>query len=115
MITDGKVLHWVPDTYMNNAHEGLAAIAKKELKVNVSDLRPGEFVLFMNARFTAFKVYGAGNMILHYRDPNNRRLNAKAVLQLPHFIRGQHINYDKSLTATITAEYSHRYGNPKKT
>lgn len=110
---NGKILHWVPDVYMGNAHEGLAAIAKKELKVNVSELKPGEFILFMNTRWTGFKVYCANHILLHYRSPDHRRLNAKAVLALPHFIKGQHINYDKALASTIRDEYGSRYSNAK--
>lgn len=114
MNLDGKVLHWVPDVHMYNGHEGLAAIARKELRIKVDELKPGEFVLFMNKSFTAFKVYAANNMILHHKSPTGSRLNAKAVLQLPHFIKGQHINYDKALAHVITAEYGSRYGSKER-
>jgi len=109
-VSNGKILHWIPDVHMANCHDGLAEIAKKKLKINVADLRPGEFVIFTNASFTAIKAYGAGETILHHRSPDRQRLNPKAAMLLPHFIKGQDINYDKALAKVVTEEYVSRYG-----
>lgn len=104
-----KILHWLPDTDLRNGHAGLAELAKKKLKVDVDDLKVGEFVMFMNSHFTAFKIYCSHRVLLHYKEKDGARLNAKAILSLPHFISGQHINYDKALAAVITKEYGSRY------
>lgn len=111
MLDVGRVLHWLPDVDMRNGHEGLAQIIKKELKVNVEDLKRGEFVLCINTSWTQFKMYGAHNLILHYRRPEGGRLNHKALLRLPAqgFGRGVEFAYKQALTDTIEADFTERY------
>lgn len=92
-----KIVHWVPEADLRNSHDGLAQLAKKSLKVNVNELKVGECVMFINASWTAFKVYCANNIILHYKHPEGHRLNARAVTTVPMFMRGREINYTKAL------------------
>jgi hypothetical protein len=108
-MSNGKVLHYIPDADMRNCHQGLALLAKKHLKINVTDLKPGEFVLFVNSSWTAIKIFGSDHCYMHYKRPDGARLNAKAVLSLPHFVRGQNINYDKALATVIQQDYGSRY------
>lgn len=100
-LTTTKVIHWMPNTDMRNSHVGLAEIAKKELGVKVEDLKVGECVLFVNTSFNAFKIYCPNDFVLHYRHPKGHRLNARAVINVPHFMRGSHVNYDKALRAEV--------------
>lgn len=107
--------YWVSDVHMANCHEGLRQIAKDELKIDVLDLRPGQYVMFTNADFTAVKVFGAGNTFLHHRSrERGHRLNPKATMLLPEFIKGHKLNYDKALAKVITDDYYSRYGNPNE-
>ncbi len=110
-MIDGKIVNWVPDTDLRNGHQGLADIAHKKLKIDVDTLPPGEFVMFVNSSWTAFKIYAANHMILHHKQPEGHRLNPKATMLIPHFLRGQRINYDKALTHVIEAEYTSNYGH----
>lgn len=104
-----KIIHWMPNTDLRNNHHGLADLAKKQLKVDVGDLKVGECVMFVNAAFTAFKIYCPNNFVLHYKHPEGHKLNARAVLQVPHFMRGSEVGYKDSLRAVveryIDAEY----------
>ena len=105
----GKIVHWLPDTDLRNNHAGLAEIAKKKLKLEVDDLQPGEFILFVNTSWTALKVYAANNTILHHKQKDGHRLNPKAALLVPHFISGQSLNYNKALDVVIKKQYFERY------
>ena len=63
------IMHVYPNVCMSNGHEGLATVAQKVNKVNVAELKVGEFALFVNRAFTACKLYGANNILLHYKHP----------------------------------------------
>ncbi len=106
---NGRVLHFVPNADLRCSHQGLSDIAKEELGVSTSDLKIGEFVIFVNGSWTQLKAYCSNNIVLHYKKADGSRLNAKAVMQLPRFIRGQDIGYKEALTEVIEAEYSARY------
>lgn len=109
-MMDGKIHGLLYDIDMWNGHDGLAKLIKQKLKMNVDELEPGQFVLCINKSWTALKAYGANHIILHHKVPDGKRLNPKAVMRLPRFIRGQQINYDKALTEQVHAEYLQRYG-----
>lgn len=102
-----RVVHCVPNTDMRNNHLGLAELARKQLKVKIEELRPNEFVVFINSAWTAYKMYQGGslNTVLHYKSEQGDRLNAKAVIQsTQHALNGE-IGYKKALVSVIEAEY----------
>ena len=116
-MKDGKkarnmIMHIYTDVYMSNSHEGLAAIAAKENGVNVRNLKPGQFALFVNTPFNACKIYAANNVILYYRHPKNHRLDVNAVRLIPQFFDGenQDIGYNKALSKVIKDEFKSRFG-----
>jgi hypothetical protein len=102
-------MHVYTNVSLQNGHEGLEAIAKKSNKVNVRELKVGEFALFINRAFTAVKVFGANNVLLHYKHPQRHILNYKALRLLPVFMEGQDIGYTKALRQIIKEEYPHLF------
>lgn len=102
------VMHIYPNVSMSNGHDGLKAIAKK-YKLDVSDLKVGQFALFINNAFTACKLYAANNVLLHYKHPKNHCLNYKALKLLPEFYDGQDIGYTRALKQVIRESYPHLF------
>ncbi len=101
-----RVLHWIPGVDLRAKHDGLAALAKEELKVDVGTLRPGEFVMFINVSWTQVALYGANNWLAYHRSRDGGRLNPKALMQLPRFIRGNDVGYSQALDKVIRDEFA---------
>ena len=102
-----KIMHVYSNVNLQNGHDGLTAIAKKENKVDVSKLNVGQFALFINRAFTAVKVFAANNVIVHYKHPKNHILDYKALRLIPDFFDGQSIGYMKALKQVIEQDYPH--------
>jgi len=99
---------------MSNGHEGLANVAYKTNKVDVGGLKVGQFALFINRAFTACKLFGANNILLHYKHPKNHILDYKALRLLPEFYDGQNINYTKALRQVLKQGYPHLFEENQK-
>ena len=84
-------------------HDGLTKLAKS-LKVNVTDLKVGEFVAFINNSKSAIKLYAAGQTIAYYRNPGKRQLNLKVLSVIPRFFNGKELQYNEALKEIITKE-----------
>lgn len=95
-----KLVHFLTDVDLRNSHDGLAALAKKA-KINVEALKVGEFVLFINAKITAVKLYGANNWVSSYKHPQGHRLNPATLVNLPKFVEGGKISYPQALAAAL--------------
>lgn len=100
---DNKIIRVVFNTDLRNSHDGLTIIAK-ELKVNTNDLKPGQFVVFVNTAKTAIKIYAAGNTVVHFRPPGGKKLNLKTIAMIPSYFNGGEFKYDKALKDVIERE-----------
>ena len=103
------IMHVYPNVSMSNGHDGLEAIAKSVNHVDVKKLPVGQFALFINRAFTACKVFGANNVLLHYKHPKNHHLNYKALKLIPEFFTGQDLGYTRALRQVIKDEYPHLF------
>lgn len=108
-LSSATIFGWVPRADLRCRHAGLAEIAKKELKLDVTKLKPGEMVMFINSSWTGFVLYCANNVLLHHKRPDGKTLNIKALMVVPQFMEGQRINYEAALKATIETEYQKRH------
>lgn len=99
-----KIVRYFSDTNLRSGHKGLALEAKKH-KINVKELAIGEYCIFVNKSKNAVKIYAAGNIVAHYKDPGNKRLNHKAIKILPMFFNGKEINYDAALEVVMKREF----------
>jgi len=103
------VMHIFPNVSMSNGHDGLREVAKKVGRIQVDDLKVGQFALFINKAFTACKFYAANNVLLHYKHPKDHCLDYKALKLLPEFYTGQDIGYTKALKQSIRESYPHLF------
>ena len=104
-----NVMHVFPNVSMSNGHDGLRGVAKKVGKLDVDDLKLGQFALFVNRPFTACKLFAANNVLVHYKHPQNHCLDYKALKLLPEFFDGQDIGYTKALRQVLKNGYPHLF------
>ena len=101
-----RVVRYFPDTHLGNGHSGLAEIARKH-DINVSRLDFGEFVIFVNKKQTALKLFAPGNIVAYLKMPGSTRLNPKVISMIPRFFNGTEIDYNKALREVIKKEFGH--------
>ncbi len=98
-----RVVHFFGNVSMTNGHEGLAAIAAE--KVDVDNLKPGEFVAFINKSFSAMKLLCAHGVLIHWRQPSHKALYTEVVDTLPRFLSGMDVGFSREVTAAISRYY----------
>lgn len=99
-----RILRYFADVHLGNSHRGLSRIASKE-KVDVRNLGQGEFVVFVNTAQTAFKMFASGNVIAHFKHPEDHKIDPRTILMLPNYFNGAEIGYDKALRAVMEKEF----------
>ena len=104
------VIEILYDVDMHNRHAGLAELVWKRKKIRVSDLKQGQFVICVNSRWTQFVMIAPGGWIAHHRDPEDRRLNPRAILKMPElFMRGVQVSYKAGLDEAVRDAYREHY------
>lgn len=94
-----KILRVFINVDMRNGHYGLGTLAK-EHKINVTKLDPGNFVIFINARRTKMKAYGANEVLSYVR--YGERISLDAIRYLPMaFQAKQKFDYDAALALAV--------------
>lgn len=99
-----KILRYFSHIHLGNSHQGLARIAIKS-GVDVRNLGSGEYVVFVNSKQTAFKMFAQGHVIAHYKNKENRRIDPRTIILLPQYFNGGEINYDRALKKVIETEF----------
>ena len=102
-----KLVRYFSNVHLGNAHRGLAQLARKE-NIDVRNLGKGEFVVFVNTKQTAFKMFAPGNIIAHYKNKEDKRIDPRTIVMLPNYFDGAEINYDRALKAVIEREFKEK-------
>jgi hypothetical protein len=108
-----RVIHFFGDVSMSNGHAGLASIASKG-RVNINILKPGEFVAFINKRFTGLKLYGMHGVIVHWRADSGALLYQGIISTLPRFLSGADIGFSREIARAIGEHYAEQMGGKGK-
>lgn len=104
-----RAIHFFGNVPMTNGHDGLAEIAA-EHKVKLDDLKPGEFVAFVNKTFTAMKLLCPGGVLIHWRNPSHRVLFKEVVDTLPQFMADADIGFSLDVKQAIAKYYKKHLG-----
>lgn len=105
-----RVIRYFPETNLQNGHDGLKKLAKKE-GLDLTDLGPGQFVIFVNKRKNALKMFACGYLIAHLRLPDGERLNPETIQFIPKFFNGTRIDYSGALREVMKKQYPSFFGN----
>lgn len=101
-----EIVSFVYPSDMRCGHEGLRMLAKR-LKRD-PDLKPGQFLVFLNSRQSQAKILTAGDVLLHLRPPGANKLNLEAIAKLPEFFGGGGFNYTKAVQNTLPEQVRRR-------
>jgi hypothetical protein len=99
-----QVIHYFPDTHLGRGHNGLRAIAKRHRK-DISNLEDGQFALFINVARTAFKMFAAGNIIVHHKTPDNSVISPQTIRLLPKYFNGGQLDFRGALAEAVEKDF----------
>lgn len=91
-----KIVRVFPNADLRNGHLGLAKLARNHQSV----LEDGNFLLFINRRQSAFKLF-TSNLVTHYRSPRGRVM-VEAIRYIPEAFNGTKFNFDKAIDLALT-------------
>ena len=94
---------------MSRGHQGLMELART-VNVDVTNLGPGEFVIFINRAKTALKMYAAANILVHLKMPEGRKLNMEAVRFIPVAFNAveMRVDYDAANSMALEESFKRR-------
>jgi hypothetical protein len=104
--TENRLIRVVFNTDLRCGHAGLAALAKG-LRLNVDNLKIGQFIVFINRKKCALKLYAAGNTVAHFRMPGSRQMDMSVIALIPRFFNGKELKYDDALAEVIKKQIRH--------
>lgn len=93
------------NTNLQNGHDGLKLIAKKQLGVDINALGAGEMVAFLNRAGDKVKVYASGDVIAYMRAAKDRKIDPRTIALIPKYFSGTTINYDKAIRQVLREKF----------
>jgi hypothetical protein len=103
--SENRVLRIVFNSDLRSAHDGLTKLAKSLKIPNPAELEIGTFLVFVNRKRNALKIFAAGNTVAHFKMPDGRIMNVKILGLIPRFFNGKELKYDEALKELITKEF----------
>ena len=112
--TNNKIVSngYFANSDMRCGHDGLAKVAKKR-KIDLSNLKSGELVVFVNTQQNKVKVFTTGYTFSYLRMPSNQKLNPGVISLIPKFFNGGKIDYTGALRQIIIKQFR-RYDDSQK-
>ena len=89
-----RIRQAILDVSMVNRQKGLSKVAARH-KIPLNSLKPGDFVLFINPKFTSIALLGYGGALLYKKAPGGNKISPLFLKALPQAFRGGDLNYDK--------------------
>lgn len=99
-----RVVHYFPNTDIRCGHDGLKQIA---IKAGFREVKPGEYLLFVNRKKTHLKVMAANNIVAHYRSPCGR-VDLRAIQYIPEAFNGEGFDFNRSLRSLLVKDLAKR-------
>lgn len=108
----GRLLQVWLNQDMRNGHEGLAEVAKQG-GLDVSKLKPGQYLVFINAKMDRIKMYGANNVVAYQVLEGGRKVDLRVVREIPKVFQSTgKLDYDLALERVVTDYFAAKY--PRK-
>lgn len=98
-----KLLRVFLNADMRYGHRGLKKLAK-DAGIDVSEITPGDFVIFLNTEKNRIKLYGANNVVA-YLALDQGKIDMRTVALIPRAFKASgKIDYDASLKDVVMNE-----------
>jgi|SRR5581483_109634 len=102
-----RVLQVFLNADLRCSHDGLTEIAKKG-GLNVKELKPGQYVVFLNAAKNRMKLYAANNVVAYFKSPEGGIIDPRTLCDLPRAFNGTSINYEAALKEALVKVFARR-------
>ena len=99
------VLQVIPYVSMAYSHDSLKDIAKSR-GIDLTLLEPGQFVMFFNNKWDAFKLFGANNTFAYHRSLAGSFLTEKGLRSIPPFFDGKRVIYTAEVAKWAIKNYT---------
>lgn len=99
---------------MGLGHIGLAALLKKQAKLDVEELTGTDLIMCINGHGDKMKVIGARGLVIGYlRMPNKMRIMKDALQYIPQTFGSGGFNYDKACEEALSNRLRPGRAHPK--
>lgn len=99
-----RLVHVFPKSDLRCSHIGLTKVAIKSNR-DPRTLDNGDFLFFLNTKQNQFKLLGPNGILVHWKAPDNRRVEIRAIEFLPEAFNGKEFDFNiavkKSLVKTL--------------
>lgn len=99
-----EIVHYFPRSDLRSGHVGLTKMAAKA-GYKPSELNPGEFLVFVNSRKTALKIFAANHIVAHYKSPTNY-IDIRVLQYIPQAFSGGRFNYSVALQKVLEKDFT---------
>lgn len=100
------IKHVFFDVNMANQHEGLARMALGEQRIEVSQLRVGDMIIFLNKARNRIKILAGTSedngrgLIAYYRSPKGT-IDLRMIAEIPSYFSGGSIDFSRAIRKTL--------------
>lgn len=103
-----RVLQVISPVDMRCSHDGLRAVCLEKGGLDPHELKPGQYIVFLNAKKDHLKLYAAHNLVVSYKVPGGGRIDMRVIAQIPTFFNGSAINYDGAVEKMLEQYFARR-------
>lgn len=104
---NNRVLQVFLNADLRCSHDGLREIAKKG-GLDVKDLQPGQYIVFLNAAKNRLKLYASNNVVAYMKQPDGSRIDPRMIAELPRAFNGTTINYESAIKDALIKVFARR-------
>jgi hypothetical protein len=98
-----KIIQVFLNADLRCGHDGLAKLANDN-NINVANLEPGQFIIFINTEMNRLKLYAA-NQVIAYLRLKEGKIDIRAIQLIPRaFLASGRIDYDKAIKEIIESK-----------
>lgn len=109
-MSRNHIISVFPNADLRCSHLGLTIEARKKGK-DPRTLDHGDFLLFINRRQSAMKLFGSNNTIIHHRAARGR-IELRTIQYIPQCFHAGKFDYDKALGIVLEKKLKFPDGNP---
>jgi len=103
-----QIVEVFPNSDLRSGHPGLTRLALKH-KRNPEALGTAKWLFFLNRKQTAFKLLGAGGVLVHWRAPENRRVDVAAIRYIPECFDGKSFDFNIAVKHSLREQLGKRW------
>lgn len=112
MTARNAVTHCFFDIPMSWSHLSLCHCLSDNAKIDQLD--PGDYALFINPAWSAFKLLASGNSFLYHRATGEGSVTVQTIQRITTTFGGQRLKFSSNLEMTLIKAYEDTFGKPAK-